>query len=348
MTKQKYILTLFNQNSLKLQIIYDTIGTKEGIYRKTFKLKGADSKMYAIQMKNYGDVDVLVDAQVPLPELKPKQVLIKQRAVAIDPYDVGLRAGIKGREKEPPLIAGSSAAGEIVKLGSKVTEFQLGQRVAASPHLRTYAEYVAVGQSQLALIPQNVTYQQAAACALGVQTAYQIVYDSLKLVESDRVLIHGGAGSVGFAAIQFVRQHKVADIYTTASGLGADFLRNFDNQLHVIDYRREDFSKSVPKMDKIIDTVGGESLKKSLSVLKKDGNLISTVSDNTDPRVKFFFLKSNGKKLEAVLKQVATGNFYVKIAETAPFNVINLRKFHQAKHVVGKLILNFEEKNDMF
>ncbi|KRL37868.1 NADP-dependent oxidoreductase [Liquorilactobacillus uvarum] len=297
-------------------------------------------------MKNYGDVSVLVDAQVPLPELKPKQVLVKQHAVAIDPYDVGFRAGVKGREKETPLIAGSSVAGEIVKLGTEVTEFQVGQRVAASPHLRSYAEYVAVGQSQLALIPQSVTYKQAAACALGVQTAYQIVYDHLKLAGTARVLIHGGAGSVGFAAIQFVRQHKVAEIYTTASGLGADFLRNFDDRLHVIDYRSEDFSRIVPKMDKIIDTIGGQNLTDSLKVLKKDGNLISTVSDDVDPRVQFFFLKSNGKKLEVILKQIAAGAFYVKIAETVPFNAANLRKLHQAKHVVGKLVLSFEKDND--
>ncbi len=302
--------------------------------------------MYAVQMKNYGDVSVLVDAQVPLPELKPKQVLVKQHAVAIDPYDVGFRAGIKGREKETPLIAGSSVAGEIVKLGTEVTEFQVGQRVAASPHLRSYAEYVAVGQSQLALIPKSVTYQQAAACALGVQTAYQIVYDHLKLTGTERVLIHGGAGSVGFAAIQFVRQHKIAEIYTTASGLGADFLRNFDDRLHVIDYRSEDFSRIVPKIDKIIDTIGGQNLTDSLKVLKKDGNLISTVSDDVDPRVEFFFLKSNGKKLEVILKQIATGDFYVKIAENVPFNAANLRKLHQAKHIVGKLVLSFEKDNN--
>lgn len=293
-------------------------------------------------MKDYGDVDVLVSVQVPLPKLKPKQVLLKQHAVAIDPYDVGFRAGLKGREKVPPLVAGSSAAGEIVQVGEAVTEFKVGERVAASPHLRCYAEYVAIGQSQLAHIPQNVTYQQAVACALGVQTAYQIVHDELKLTEKERVLIHGGSGSVGFAAIQFARQYHPKEIYTTASGKGAIFLRQFDKQLQVIDYRGEDFKNVVPPVDKIIDTIGGQNLKDSLAVLKPNGKLISTVSDDADTRVQLYFLKSKGKKLEAVLNQVSTGSFYVKIAESAPFTVTNLRKFHQTKHAVGKLVLTFD------
>ncbi|KRM95160.1 zinc-binding oxidoreductase [Liquorilactobacillus aquaticus DSM 21051] len=294
-------------------------------------------------MKSYGDVNVLVDAEISLPALKPKQVLIKQHAVAIDPYDVKFRAGLKGREKPTPLVAGSSVAGEIVKVGNEVTKFQIGQRVAASPHLRSYAECVAVGQSQVARIPQNVTYQQAAACALGVQTAYQLVYDNMELTETDRVLVHGGAGSVGFAAIQFIRQHKVADIYTTASKLGADFLKDFDEKLHIIDYRNEDFRQKVSQVDKIIDTVGGQTLSNSLTILAPDGKLFSTVSDAADPRVQLFFLKSNGNKLEAVLNQVASEELVVRIAQVAPFNAANLRKFHQIKHVVGKLVLSFEK-----
>lgn len=139
--------------------------------------------MFAIQIRDYGAVDVFEEVETPRPKIKPKQVLVKQHAVAIDPYDVKFRQGLMGgKDQQPPIVTGSSVAGgEVVAVGDKVQAFKVGDRVAASPHLRSYAEYVAVGQSQLAQIPATVSYELAAAAALGVQTAYQLTEKVLEL-----------------------------------------------------------------------------------------------------------------------------------------------------------------------
>ncbi|KRL04485.1 NADP-dependent oxidoreductase [Liquorilactobacillus oeni] len=297
--------------------------------------------MFAIQIKDYGDVNVLEEVEVPRPEIKPKQVLVKQHATAIDPYDVKFRLGLMGKDKKTPLITGSSAAGEIVAVGSEVERFKVGDRVAASPHLRSYADYVAIGQSKLAQIPAAVGYESAAACAMGVQTAYQLTEQVLDLKEDQKLLIHGAAGSIGFAVLQFAKHHGIKEIYATASGQGVGFLRNFDSRIKVIDYQKEDFTKNVPQFDRIVDPVGGEVLQKSLSVLKSDGKLISTVSTSDDPRAEQFFFKSNGHILEKILQQVAKNELYLEIAASAPFNLENLKYFQQAQHVVGKLVLVF-------
>lgn len=297
--------------------------------------------MFAIQIRDYGAVDVFEEVETPRPKIKPKQVLVKQHAVAIDPYDVKFRQGLMGKDQQPPIVTGSSVAGEVVAVGDKVQAFKVGDRVAASPHLRSYAEYVAVGQSQLAQIPATVSYELAAAAALGVQTAYQLTEKALELQPGQSVLVHGGAGSIGFAVLQFAKHHGIHDLYTTASGQGVGFLRNFDTRLRVIDYRKEDFTKKVPLFDRIVDLIGGSVLQKSLTVLKSTGKLISTVADADDPRVEHFFMKSNGEDLAAVLHQLATDELYLEIAAVAPFNVENLRRFQQAQHVVGKLVLTF-------
>ena len=101
--------------------------------------------MYAVEMLNYGEPTVLVDnLAAAMPMIKPKQVLVKQRATAIDPYDVKFRQGLMGTDKATPLIPGSSVAGVIVAVGAEVTAFAVGDRVAASTHLKSYAEFVPV------------------------------------------------------------------------------------------------------------------------------------------------------------------------------------------------------------
>lgn len=93
--------------------------------------------MYAIEMKDYGDVDVFAEVtDAKTPDIKPSQVLVKQHATAIDPYDVKFRAGVMGTSAPTPLINGSSVAGDIIAVGSEVSDFHVGDRVAASPHLK--------------------------------------------------------------------------------------------------------------------------------------------------------------------------------------------------------------------
>lgn len=300
--------------------------------------------MYAIEMIDYGDVDVLVATNTAAqPTIKPTQILVKQHATAIDPYDMKFRQGLMGQEKAVPLIPGSSVAGEIVALGTEVDGFAIGDRVAASPHLNSYAEFVALGRKTVAKIPDNVSYAQAAALALGAQTGYQAITENLNSQAGESVLILGGAGSVGLTALQVAKLRGAGDIYTTAVGEGVNFLKHFDSNFHVIDTHTEQLAKMIPDgVDVILDTIGNESLKQAMSVLKPTGRLVSLVGDDDDVRVTHSYLKSNGEQLEQLLQLVSENKVKVVISDIKPFNVKNLKKFQMLKHIVGKLVLTFE------
>ena len=300
--------------------------------------------MYAVEMINYGDLDVLMDTQTAQrPEIKSKQVLVQQHATAIDPYDVKFRQGLMGTDKPTPLIPGSSVSGQVIAVGDEVENFSIGDRVAASTHLKSYAQYVAVSQSLLAKIPDNVSYETAAATVLGAQTGYQMVTVDLDIQPSESVLIHGGAGSVGSAAIQAARLRGAQTIYTTASSTATAYLQAIDSQVQVIDYRTTALTQALPEgVDVILDTIGGDTLQQSLNVLKPQGRLVSLVEDATDQRVQHSYLQSNGQRLETLLGLVSVGKMSIRIAKVAPFDAENMKQFQTLKHVLGKLVLTFD------
>ena len=295
-------------------------------------------------MINYGDLDVLMDTQTAQrPEIKSKQVLVQQHATAIDSYDVKFRQGLMGTDKPTPLIPGSSVSGQVIAVGDEVENFSIGDRVAASTHLRSYAQYVAVSQSLLAKIPDNVSYETAAATVLGAQTGYQMVTVDLDIQPGESVLIHGGAGSVGSAAIQAARLRGAQTIYTTASSTATAYLQAIDSQVQVIDYRTTALTQALPEgVDVILDTIGGDTLQQSLNVLKPQGRLVSLVEDTTDQRVQHSYLQSNGQRLEILLGLVSVGKMSIRIAKVAPFDAENMKQFQTLKHVLGKLVLTFD------
>lgn len=300
--------------------------------------------MYAVEMLNYGEPTVLVDnLAAAMPMIKPKQVLVKQRATAIDPYDVKFRQGLMGTDKATPLIPGSSVAGVVVAVGAEVTAFAVGDRVAASTHLKSYAEFVPVGQSLLAKIPDAVSDVQAAAVVLGGQTGYQMITKDLAVQPSDTVLIQGGAGSVGFTAIQVAKWLGVQTLYTTVRGQAAAVVQAVDPTLQVIDSQTTSLQATIPAgVDVILDTIGGDTLQTSLAVLKPTGRLVSLVDTMADPRVMMGYLQSNGTQLAELLALVAQGQVIVNIADTRPFNAANVRDFQTRQHVLGKLVLTFD------
>ena len=300
--------------------------------------------MYAVEMLNYGEPTVLVDnLAAAMPMIKPKQVLVKQRATAIDPYDVKFRQGLMGTDKATPLIPGSSVAGVVVAVGAEVTAFAVGDRVAASTHLKSYAEFVPVGQSLLAKIPDAVSDVQAAAVVLGGQTGYQMITKDLAVQPRDTVLIQGGAGSVGFTAIQVAKWLGVQTLYTTVRGQAAAVVQAVDPTLQVIDSQTTSLQAAIPAgVDVILDTIGGDTLQTSLAVLKPTGRLVSLVDTMADSRVTMGYLQSNGTQLAELLALVAQGQVIVNIADTRPFNAANVRDFQTRQHVLGKLVLTFD------
>ena len=231
--------------------------------------------MKAFQFRKYqGPLEC---ADIPTPEIADSEVLVKVRAASLNQLDEMIRVGTfkATLPYKLPLSLGSDFAGEVVRVGSKVQNFKVGDEVFAKPNpakIGSFAEFVSVDEAELALKPANLNMIEAASLPLVALTAWQALKVRGELKPGQKVLIHGGAGGVGSIAIQ-VAKHLGATVATTVSSSNADFVRTLGADI-VVDYKNEDFAKMLNDFDLVLDTQGGETLMKSLEALKPGGKVI--------------------------------------------------------------------------
>ena len=227
----------------------------------------------------------LQEADLPEPAVGERDVLVRVQAAGLNQLDEKIRAG-QFRQVLPyklPLILGHDVAGTVIGTGTAVRGFQPGDEVYARPgkdRIGTFAERIAVAESDLALKPASISMQEAGSLPLVALTAWQALVERAKVQPGQKVLIHAGAGGVGSVAIQLAR-HLGASVATTASGPNADFVRELGANT-VIDYRTQDFERHLDGYDLVLDSLGGENLEKSLRVLRPGGKAIG-ISGPLDP-----------------------------------------------------------------
>ncbi|UUU36674.1 NADP-dependent oxidoreductase [Streptomyces sp. CA-210063] len=219
----------------------------------------------------------LQEADVPEPTVGEHDVLVRVEAAGLNPLDEKIRAG-EFKQILPyklPLILGNDVAGTVIGVGKAVRGFQLGDEVYGRPdqgRIGTFAERIAVAESDLALKPASISMEEAGSLPLVALTAWQALVERGKVRPGQKVLIHAGAGGVGSIAIQLAA-HLGASVATTASGSNAHFVRALGADT-VIDYRTQDFEQLLTGYDLVLDSLGGETLEKSLRVLKPGGKAI--------------------------------------------------------------------------
>ncbi len=230
--------------------------------------------MRAIQLVDYGGPDQLKLATVPVVAPKPGEVLVEVRAASVNPIDWKLREG-QGRSWWPlelPAILGRDVAGVVVEVGSGVDGWRCGDEVVAflggAPH-GGYAEYVPVAVDSLARKPRSLTFEQAGAYPLVAMTAWQATVDAGRVAKGERVLVQGGAGGVGSMAVQFAKA-RGAYVIATASARNHEYLKSIGVD-QTIDYRTTRFEDVAKDVDLVVDTVGGETLERSATVVKRSG-----------------------------------------------------------------------------
>ncbi|AMP01506.1 zinc-binding dehydrogenase family protein [Collimonas arenae] len=241
--------------------------------------------MKAYFIKRYGKSEMLTSGDLPEPGLRDDDVLVRIHAAGVNPLDNKIRDG-EFKLLLPykmPLILGNDMAGVVVRVGTGVRRFKVGDEVYARPdddRIGTFAEFIAIKEKSLALKPANLTMEEASSIPLVALTAWQTLVEKGKLKKGQKVLIHAGSGGVGTIAIQLAR-HIGATVATTASTANADMLKGLGADI-VIDYKKDDFSSKLKDYDLVLDTQGGDTLKKSLSVLKPGGKLIG-IAGPPDP-----------------------------------------------------------------
>ncbi|AFL50600.1 NADPH:quinone reductase-like Zn-dependent oxidoreductase [Sinorhizobium fredii] len=234
--------------------------------------------MKAFVVDKYKKKGALRLADVPEPELRDNDVLVRVHATGVNLLDSKVRDGEFKLilPYRPPFVLGHDVAGSVVRVGSKVRRYKPGDEVYARPRdhrVGTFAEFIAMNEADVALKPTNLSMEEAASIPLVGLTAWQALVEMGKVKPGQKVFIQAGSGGVGTFAIQLAK-HLGATVATTTSAKNVDLVKSLGADL-VIDYKTQNFEKVLSGYDLVLNSQDTKTLEKSLRVLKPGGHLIS-------------------------------------------------------------------------
>ncbi|PGD61466.1 NADP-dependent oxidoreductase [Bacillus wiedmannii] len=332
--------------------------------------------MKAMIIDKYGKVPMRM-AEVPTPEINEYEVLAEIHAASINPIDFKIRDGkVKMLLKyEMPLILGNDFSGVIVKVGSKVTRFKVGDEIYARPRknkIGTFAEYIAIHEDDIALKPENLSFEEAASIPLVGLTSYQALHDIMHLQKGQKILIHAGSGGVGTFAIQLAKIMG-ATVTTTASEAGSDLVKSLGAD-EIINYKTENFEEILKDYDAVFDTIGGTTLEKSFNIIKSGGNIVSVsgmpnarfgkefgsgffktllfslaskkltaLEKKHNAQYSFLFMKPSGDQLRTIANYIEAGKIKPVIDRVFPFeDTQKAMEYSEGGRAKGKIIVKIK------
>lgn len=229
--------------------------------------------MRAVVITRHGPPEVLQVQERPNPQPAPGEVVINVRAAGINFADLMARLGVYPDAPKPPCVIGYEVAGEVAALGAGVDGgLQVGQRVVGPTRFGGYAEQASALADGVVPLPENMSFEEGAAVPIAYSTAWEALMRAANLHSGERVLIHAAAGGVGIAATQIAKRAG-AEVWGTASPGKHDAIRGFGVD-HPIDYTRAGWERSVPKLDVVMDAIGGPSFRRSFKLLRAGGRLV--------------------------------------------------------------------------
>lgn len=306
----------------------------------------SNETMRAVRIHSYGGPEVLVLEETPRPEPKAGEVLVHLKAAGVNPADWKFRAGYfhQFMPLQFPWILGVEGAGIIQAVGAEVKHLKVGHQVYGT-FTNSYAEFAVAPVNQVFTKPENLSFEQAAAVPMGALTAWQAVIEEAEVKAGQTVLIQGGAGGVGVYAVQLAKW-KGARVIATASSNNTEFVRSLGAD-QVIDYQTTNFEDVVKSVDAVIDTVGGDLIARSLTVIRNGGKFV-TVAGRVDPEVGAereilvtAARRADPDKLKEITTLLEAGKLKPYVGTT--FALSEVRQAHelsQTGHGRGRIILN--------
>ena len=312
--------------------------------------------MKSMIITNFSDTNVFKESEMPKPEPKGKEILVKVHATSANPVDYKIRKGMFGDLFKLPVTLGFDVSGIVEAIGEKITDFKIGDEVYYMPRINgipgAYAEYHLAEESIISKKPKNISHEEAASFPLACGTAWDALIDRTKLKIGETILIHAGAGGVGVYAIQLAKLCG-AYVYTTCNSKNHDLVKKLGAD-KIIDYKKEDFVEVIMKetnnkgVDVVFDTVGGEILTKSIDAAKPFGRIASIVRVGASLEkaylknisLHFVFVQSNRKKLDTMRDLIERGQLKPVIDSALPLK--DAAKAHEKLEtggVRGKIIL---------
>ena len=313
--------------------------------------------MKAMVITSYGGTDVFKEMEMPVEACHGKPLLlVKVYATSVNPVDYKIRKGGIPTGIKFPQILGFDVSGVVEAVGEKVCDFKVGDEVYYLPKILgwqgAYAEYHLVEEEIVSKKPFNLSHTEAAAIPLVGSTAWDALIERTKIKIGETVLIHAGAGGVGSIAIQLAKICG-AYVFTTCSSHNHNFVKKLGAD-RVIDYKKENFVAVILKetnnlgVDIVFDTVGGETLTKSIQCTKIFGRIASIVRVPSNLEQAFFknitvhpvFVQSGRHKLDVIHDLIERGQ--LKPVIDSVMSLSDVAKAHEKLEkggVRGKIIL---------
>lgn len=320
--------------------------------------------MKAIQVSQTGGPDVLTLVDLPTPTPKPNEALVEIKASGVNFIDVYFR---EGRYPTPlPFINGQEGAGVVTGVGSDVTNVRVGDRVAYTSSLGSYAEFAAVPSARLVKIPDALSFEQAAAAMLQGMTAHYLLYSTYKLQSGETALIHAAAGGVGLLLVQMAKKIGARVIATAGNEEKAKLAREAGADDCII-YTQSDFESETKRLTDgngvhvVYDGVGKATFDKDLEVLRMRGYLVLFGgSSGAVPPFDLIKLSQKGSlfitrptlahytttrdelewRANDVLGMIARGELKLRIHKVYPLGeVVQAHRDLEGRRTTGKLLL---------
>jgi NADPH:quinone reductase-like Zn-dependent oxidoreductase len=307
--------------------------------------------MRAVVQYAFGGPDVLKVVEVDQPLGLPTEVVVRVRAIGLNPVEAAIRSGAAPWLGQPPFSLGWDISGVVERVVPGVNRFKVGDEVYGMPLFprpaAAYAELVAAPSRQLARKPSGLDHVHAAALPLAGLTAWQSLVDVAAVERGQRVLIHAGAGGVGHLAVQ-IAKGLGAHVTATASSAKVDFVRGLGAD-EVIDYKAQDFAAVARNMDVVLESVGGDYADRSLRTLRPGGLLITIVErtnaelarrvEAAGRRFAGIVVEPDHVGLERLAEWVDSGRLRVHVSQTFPMEAVAKAHERLEGGTQGKLVL---------
>jgi NADPH:quinone reductase-like Zn-dependent oxidoreductase len=308
--------------------------------------------MKAVVAHQYGAPEVLKFEEVPRPEPKDDEALVRVIASAVNPADPLTLSGKYAKEfgTHLPLIPGYDIAGVVEKTGPNVTKLKAGDAVYGYPTFGGgWADYVTVKEQEVAAKPRSLSFVEAAAVPMGALTAWQALVDVAKLQPGQIILIHGGSGGVGGFAIQIAKA-RGARVIATASTANQDLLKQLGADV-AVDYTKTRFEDVAKDVDAVLDPVGKDTLARSYGVVKKGGIVMSLVA-RPDPaelkkheiRGAAISVRPDADDLAEIAQLIDAGKIKPIVTQVLPLSeAIAAQEQAATHHTRGKIVLRIAD-----
>ncbi len=334
--------------------------------------------MKAYIVKRYGKKEKLQLTEIGEPEVKENDVLVEVHAAGINLLDSKIRDGEFKLilPYKVPFTLGHDVAGVVVKVGSRVSKFNVGDEVYARPadyRVGTFAEFIAINENDVAIKPKALTMEEAASIPLVGLTVWQALIEKAHLKKGQQVFIQAGSGGVGTFAIQLAK-HLGATVATTTSDANIDLVKSLGADV-VIDYKKDDFETRLHGYDVVLNSQDQKTLEKSLHVLKPGGKLVS-ISGPPDPEFadqigapwyiklfmkllssavrkkakrlgisfSFLFMRAEGNQLSQITSLINAGSIRPVMDKVFPFEATNeAMAYVESGRAKGKVVVKVKK-----